>query len=63
MSGIEYITDETGRRVAVQIDLQQHRELWEDFEDSYMARERASEDSVPYDRYRSERLSQRRPRA
>ncbi len=63
MSGVEYITDENGRRVAVQIDLEQHRELWEDFEDSLLARERKGEDAVPYERYRAERLSRRRPRA
>ena len=29
MSGIQYVADEKGRKVAVQIDLKLHRELWE----------------------------------
>ena len=32
MSGIQYVTDEKGRKVDVQIDLKKHRELWEDVE-------------------------------
>jgi hypothetical protein len=30
MNGIQFVTDEKGRKVAVQIDLKKHRELWED---------------------------------
>ncbi len=30
MTGIQYVTDEKGRKVAVQIDLKMHRELWEE---------------------------------
>ncbi|MGH9681496.1 MAG: hypothetical protein ACRD4Y_16235 [Candidatus Acidiferrales bacterium] len=30
MTGIQYVTDEKGLKVAVQIDLTEHRELWED---------------------------------
>jgi len=33
MNGIQYVTDEKGRKVAVQIDLKKHRQLWEDIED------------------------------
>jgi hypothetical protein len=38
MSGIQYVTDEKGRKVAVQIDLKTHRELWEDIEDVLVSR-------------------------
>jgi len=38
MTGIQYVTDEKGRRVAVQIDLKKHRELWEDIEDVLVSR-------------------------
>ncbi len=34
MTGIQYVTDEKGRKVAVQIDLKEHRELWEDLQAS-----------------------------
>ena len=59
MTGIRYVTDENGRRVAVQIDLDEHRELWEDVEDSLVAEERAGEDATPYEQYRAARHSRR----
>jgi hypothetical protein len=31
MSGIRFVTDEKGRKVAVQIDLKKHGAIWEDF--------------------------------
>ena len=43
MQGIRYVTDEKGERVAVQIDLKKHREIWEDFYDVLTARRRRSE--------------------
>ena len=43
MRGIQYITDDRGRKKAVVIDLERHSELWEDFYDSLIARKRASE--------------------
>ncbi len=43
MRGIQYITDDRGRKKAVVIDLERHGELWEDFYDSLIARKRASE--------------------
>jgi hypothetical protein len=61
MTGIHYVTDEKGRRIAVQIDLERHRELWEDFEDALVAEERRDEATTPYEQYRSERLSRRIP--
>jgi hypothetical protein len=32
MTGLQYVTDEKGREVAVRIDLKKHRELWEDIQ-------------------------------
>jgi hypothetical protein len=61
MTGIHYVTDENGRRIAVQIDLERHRELWEDFEDALVAEERKDEETSSYEEYRSERLNRRRP--
>lgn len=43
MRGINYVTDEQGKRVAVQIDLKKHGELWEDFYDVLTARKRRKE--------------------
>jgi hypothetical protein len=47
MSGIQYVTDEKGRKVAVQIDLKKHRELWEDIEDVLVSRSRRHEKRIP----------------
>jgi hypothetical protein len=47
VAGIHYVTDEQGRRVAVQIDLKRHRQLWEDFYDGLIAESRRKEKSVP----------------
>ena len=33
MSGIQYVTDEKGRKVGVLIDLKKHGAIWEDFWD------------------------------
>lgn len=43
MRGIQYITDDRGKRKAVVIDLESYAELWEDFYDSLIAQKRASE--------------------
>jgi hypothetical protein len=43
MRGIQYITDDRGKKKAVVIDLESYGELWEDFYDSLVARKRASE--------------------
>ena len=41
VSGIRFVVDEHGDKTAVQIDLKQHGELWEDFYDALLAQERA----------------------
>ena len=43
MQGIRYVTDERGERVAVQIDLKKHGEIWEDFFDILTAKRRRNE--------------------
>jgi hypothetical protein len=47
MTGIQYVTDERGRKVAVQIDLKKYRELWEDIEDVLVSRSRRREKRIP----------------
>jgi hypothetical protein len=41
--GIRFIIDEKGTKTAVVIDLKRHGDLWEDFYDSMVARQRAAE--------------------
>ena len=43
MKGIQFVTDEEGRKTAVLIDLKKYGELWEDIYDSLIAQERANE--------------------
>ncbi len=61
MSGIHYVTDDQGERVAVQIDLREHGELWEDFSDVLVAEERENEPDESYEDYRTARLEKREP--
>lgn len=48
MTGIQFITDEKGRRTAAVIDLKKHKALWEDFEDVLVSRSRRHEKRIPF---------------
>jgi len=50
MTGIQYVTDEEGRKIAVQIDLREHAELWEEIEDVLISQSRRHEESIPIER-------------
>ena len=43
MQGINYVTNEEGKRIAVMIDLKKYGELWEDFYDGLTAKKREKE--------------------
>jgi hypothetical protein len=47
MTGIQFVTDEKGRKVAVQIDLKKHQHLWDDIEDVLISRSRRHEKRIP----------------
>lgn len=49
MQGIHFVTDEKGHKLAVQIDLEQHGELWEDFYDALTADARREEPRETFD--------------
>lgn len=53
MTGIQYVTDEKGHKVAVQIDLKKHRELWEDIEDVLVSRSRRHEKRIPLEKVKA----------
>jgi hypothetical protein len=55
MSGIHLVTDEKGRKVAVQIDLKKHGAIWEDFCDGLVSESRRKEKGIPYEQYRANR--------
>jgi hypothetical protein len=43
MSGITFMVDEHGRKTAAVIDLRKHKQLWEDFCDTLLAKSRSRE--------------------
>ena len=43
MKGVQFVVDDHGEKKAVLIDLQEHKELWEDFFDAALAAERVAE--------------------
>ena len=49
MEGIHFVTNEKGKKVAVQIDLERYGELWEDIHDQLVAASRAHEKSIPFE--------------
>jgi hypothetical protein len=62
MTGIQFVTDEKGRKVAVQIDLKKYGTVLEDFWDGLISESRRKEKGIPYEQYRASRLKRSRPR-
>jgi hypothetical protein len=62
MTGIQFVTDDKGRKTAVLIDLKKHRALWEDFWDGLVSESRRKEKSIPYQEYRANRTKRGHPR-
>jgi hypothetical protein len=54
MTGIQFVTDEKGRRVAVQIDLKKHGERVEEFCDGLIAESRRNEKGVPLEKIKAD---------
>lgn len=61
MTGIQFLTDENGRRTAAVIDLKKYGDVLEDFWDGLIAESRRKEKSVPYEHYRANRPKRSRP--
>lgn len=53
MDGIQFVTDDKGRKIAVQIDLQKHPELWQDIQDVLVSRSRRNEKRVPLEKVKT----------
>jgi hypothetical protein len=62
MDGIHYISDDQGRKVAVQIDLREHAALWEEIEDVLISESRRSEPGIPLEEVEA-KLTQRGKRS
>ena len=54
MQGIKYLVDDSGKKVAVQIDLKTLEEYWEDVFDSLIATLRENEPTIPWDDLKEE---------
>ena len=54
MTGMQFVTDEKGRKDAVQIDLKKHRALWEDIEDVLVSRSRRHEKGIPFEKVKAD---------
>jgi hypothetical protein len=54
MTGIQFLTDEKGRRIAVQIDLKKHKALWEDLEDVLSSQSRRHEKRIPLEKVKAD---------
>jgi hypothetical protein len=61
MTGIQFVTDEKGRKVGVLIDLKTHGAVWEDFSDGLISEARRKEKGIPYEQYRANRLKRPPP--
>ena len=55
MNGIQFITDEKGRKTAMVIDLKKHGELAEDFWDVVISKSRMKEKDIPFSEVRKAR--------
>lgn len=49
IEGIQFVTDDKGKKVDVQIDLARYGKLWEDIHDQLVADSRAHEKSVSFE--------------
>ena len=49
MEGIFYVIDETNKKRYVQIDLEEHGEIWEDFIDIIEATNREKEPTITFE--------------
>jgi hypothetical protein len=58
MTGIQFVTDAEGRKIAVQIDLRKHGALWEDIQDILVSRSRGHEKGIPLDKVKADLIKQ-----
>ena len=56
MKGIQFVVDESGNKTAVLMDLQQWGELWEDFYDILVSKERQEESEISWEELKYENV-------
>ncbi|HEY1730709.1 MAG TPA: hypothetical protein VGG15_03125 [Terriglobales bacterium] len=62
MNGVQFVTDEKGRKVAVQLDLKKYGALLEELWDGIIAESRRKEKGVPYERVKADLVKRGRLR-
>jgi hypothetical protein len=62
MTGIQFVTDEKGRKVAVQIDLKKYGAIWEDFWDGLVSESRRKKKGIPLERIKADLIKRGRLR-
>jgi len=60
MTGIQFMIDENGSKVAVQIDLLKHGALWEDFYDGFISEQRRKEKGIPFETIKADLIKRGR---
>jgi len=58
MKGIQFVTDDTGKRTAVLISLEEWGEIWEDIYDIMVSDSRKNEPAEPWEELRAEMVSE-----
>jgi hypothetical protein len=54
MKGVQFVVDDSGKKKAVMIDLEERGELWEDFYDILGSESRKNEPTVPWSELKAE---------
>ena len=57
MNGIQFITDEKGRKTAAVIDLKKHRRCGEDIQDVLVSQSRRRERGIPLDQVKADLIN------
>jgi hypothetical protein len=63
MNGIQFLTDEKGRRTAAVIDLKKHGTAFEEFWDGLIVEARRTEKDIPFEDVRKARAKRQPSRA
>ena len=62
MTGIQFVTDGKGRKVAVQIDLKRYGAMLEDFWDGLVSESRRKEKGIPLEKVKADLIKRGRLR-
>ena len=63
MKGIQFVVDDTGRKTAVIISLEEWGGLWEDIYDVLVSESRRGEPTVPWEELKAEMRGEEKPRS